>query len=113
MKWVTYRSTAGERAGLVAGEEILGHEPGSTLVDLLRADGGLDAAAEAISASPAERVSLAGADLAAPFAPHQIRDSLCFLDHLRNCRGGAELEPIWSELPAMYFSNVSAVVGPY
>lgn len=113
MKWVTFRGSEGLQAGLVAGDEILAERPGVSLVDLLRRDGGLPRAGEAITANPSARVPLDGADLATPLVPHQIRDCLCFLDHLRNARGTTELEPIWSEIPAFYFSNVAAVVGPY
>lgn len=113
MRWVTYRGSAGERVGLVSTDEILGCQPGVALADLLRRDGGLKRAAEDVERAPHERVPVNGADLAAPLVPHQIRDCLCFLDHLRNARGTPDLEPIWDEIPGFYFSNVAAVVGPY
>lgn len=113
MRWMTYRGPERDRVGLVSGDEILAHPSGATLVDLLHADGGLERAAHEATSAPAERVALGEVDLAAPLIPHQIRDCLCFLQHLRNARGTTELEPIWGELPAFYFSNVAAVVGPF
>jgi len=113
VRWVTYRGSDGERVGLVSNDEILGGRPGVALAELLRRDGGLERAAEDIGRAPDERVPVDGADLAAPLVPHQIRDCLCFLDHLRNARGTSDLEPIWDEIPGFYFSNVAAVVGPY
>jgi len=113
VRWVTYRGSAGERVGLVSNDEILGGQPGVALAELLRRDGGLERAAEDVERAPHERVPVEGADLAAPLVPHQIRDCLCFLDHLRNARGTSDLEPIWGEIPGFYFSNVAAVVGPF
>jgi 2-keto-4-pentenoate hydratase/2-oxohepta-3-ene-1,7-dioic acid hydratase in catechol pathway len=97
----------------MSNDEILGSPPAVTLAELLRRDGGLERAAEEVERAPHERVPVDGADLAAPLVPHQIRDCLCFLDHLRNARGTSDLEPIWDEIPGFYFSNVAAVVGPY
>ncbi len=46
--------------------------------------------------------------------PRQLRDFLAFLDHLRNARSGLGqgIEKEWEEIPAFYFSNTTAVVGP-
>ena len=49
--------------------------------------------------------------------PPSIRDSLCFLDHMRNCQaamgGGRELKDTWYRIPAFYFACPSTVLGPY
>jgi 2-keto-4-pentenoate hydratase/2-oxohepta-3-ene-1,7-dioic acid hydratase in catechol pathway len=46
-----------------------------------------------------------------------VRDALCFLDHLRGCYRALgrppELPEVWSQTPAFYFGNPSAVVGPH
>jgi 2-keto-4-pentenoate hydratase/2-oxohepta-3-ene-1,7-dioic acid hydratase in catechol pathway len=115
MRWVTYRTAGGERAGLVVGDQIHGLPPGETVLGLLGDDGTrLAEAGRRAADSPAETVALADADLAPPIRPPQVRDFLTFLDHLRNARGGpsTELEPVWHELPVFYFSNAMAVVGP-
>ncbi|MGH3555443.1 MAG: fumarylacetoacetate hydrolase family protein, partial [Mycobacterium sp.] len=49
--------------------------------------------------------------------PPSIRDSLCFLDHMRNCQaamgGGRVLKDTWYRIPAFYFACPSTVLGPY
>lgn len=116
MKWVTYRSADGERAGLVVDDRIHGLSPGTTVNGLLGDDGEkMHSAAETARSDPFEVLDFDGADLAAPVRPPQIRDFLTFLDHLRNARAmvDMDLDPAWEEIPAFYFSNVAAVTGPY
>jgi 2-keto-4-pentenoate hydratase/2-oxohepta-3-ene-1,7-dioic acid hydratase in catechol pathway len=112
-----YKSTDGnERAGLVMDGKIHGLAPGSTVLELLGDDGDrLDRAAERARETPTEVVDLDGAELGPPVRPRQIRDFLTFLDHLRNAQSaaGIELDKAWEEIPAFYFSNTAAVVGPY
>lgn len=117
MKWVTYRSPEGERAGVLSGDEIYAVAPGTTLLDLI-SDGDLRAAGEAALASPATVVALADVSLAAPIPrPPSIRDSLCFLDHMRNCQeatgAGRVLSDTWYRIPAFYFACPATVLGPY
>ena len=49
--------------------------------------------------------------------PPSIRDSLCFLDHMRNCQaamgGGRVLKDTWYQIPAFYFACPTTVLGPY
>lgn len=116
MRWVMYRSKAGdERAGLVLDGSVHGLEAGTRVADLL-GDGGekMDAAAQRARENPTEVVPLEGATLGPPVRPGQIRDCLTFLDHLRNCRAalGGEIDPAWEEIPAFYFSNTTGVIGP-
>ena len=110
MKWVTCRTSDGERVGTIEGDDIAFRDTGVPLGEFLRAGGDLTSAT---GAPIVDRIPLAGAELAAPLAPYQLRDCLSFLDHLRNALGGADLDPAWSELPGFYFSNVAAVVGPH
>lgn len=115
MKWVTYRTSTGERAGLVVDDTIHGLDNETTVLDLLGDDGERmhDAAARATSA-PIEIVDLGTADLAPPLRPRQIRDYLCFLDHLRNILAAynAEPDPTAYEVPGAYFSCISTLLGP-
>ncbi len=117
MRWVTYRSTDGtERAGLVIDGRIHGLAPGTSVIDLLGDDGQRMAeAASRATDDPGEVIDLAGANLSAPVQPPQLRDFLTFLDHLRNVQAAAQiaLDPAWEEIPAFYFANVAAVIGPY
>ncbi len=115
MRWVTYRTVHGERAGLVVGDRLHGLPAGETVLGLLGDDGTRMAeAAQRARDEPAEVLDLAAADLAPPLRPPQVRDFLTFLDHLRNARGGpdAQIDPVWHEIPIFYFSNAFAVVGP-
>jgi len=114
MKWVTVRIDTGERIGLVLVNQIhlLNHD--IRLVDLLGDDGDkLAAAADKARTNPDAVIDFEGADLAAPLRPTQIRDTLLFLQHMRNARPGQTLEDAWSQIPAFYFGNTAAVVGPY
>lgn len=115
-KWVTYDADGTDRLGLVVDDErILGLGDGVTLLDLLGDDGErLAAAADDVRRSPADERPLAGATLRAPLQPPSIRDFLCFLQHLRNCRKAADLGPLdegWEQFPAFYFSNTAGVIG--
>lgn len=121
MKWVTYRSDAGERTGVLSrdGGSIHGVPAGVTLLELIgRGADGLRAAGEEALRAPAEVISLQDATLAAPIPrPPSIRDSLCFLDHMRNCQeatgGGRILADTWYRIPAFYFACPATVLGPY
>lgn len=119
MRWVTYRSEDGERTGVLHGEVIHAAAPGTTLLDLigLGADGLRDAGERALTA-PSATVRLDQVALMAPIPrPPSIRDSLCFLDHMRNCLAATgrsrELDDVWYQIPAFYFACPTTVLGPY
>jgi 2-keto-4-pentenoate hydratase/2-oxohepta-3-ene-1,7-dioic acid hydratase in catechol pathway/glyoxylase-like metal-dependent hydrolase (beta-lactamase superfamily II) len=118
MRWVTYRSDDGERTGVLSGDAIHAVTPGVSLLELIgRGAAGLKEAGEdALRSAPA--VPLDQVTLAAPIPqPPSIRDSLCFLDHMRNCQasmgGGRVLKDTWYRIPAFYFACPSTVLGPY
>ena len=114
MKWVTVRSENTEQAGLVQDEQIHLLEAGTTLLSLLGDDGEkLQQAGERARTNPTNIVEWSSADLAPPLQPTQIRDTLLFLQHMRNCRPQLELEDEWYQIPAFYFGNTTAAVGPY
>lgn len=117
MKWVTFRGPDGERTGVLAGDAIHPAPAGVTLLDLVgRGGDGLRAAGEqALGAAP---VPLRDVTLSAPIPrPPSIRDSLCFLDHMRNCQaamgGSRVLSDTWYRIPAFYFACPATVFGPY
>jgi 2-keto-4-pentenoate hydratase/2-oxohepta-3-ene-1,7-dioic acid hydratase in catechol pathway len=119
MRWVSYSGNSGRRIGLLEDGTIRALDGPPNLLALLGDDGAnLRDAAEAARRHPAEVVALTDVQLHAPISsPPSIRDSLCFLDHLRGCRRamGAppELPPVWNTAPAFYFGNPAGVVGPY
>lgn len=119
MKWVTYRGPGGERAGVLSGDTIHSAPPGVTLLDLIgRGPDGLRRAGEEALRSTSETVPLADVTLMAPIPrPPSIRDSLCFLDHMRNCQAalgaGRVLADTWYRIPAFYFACPTTVLGPY
>ncbi|KLO32363.1 fumarylacetoacetate hydrolase family protein [Mycobacterium haemophilum] len=123
MKWVTFQlldaGAAGERTGVLSGDVIYAMPPGVTLLDLVGGGpDGLRAAGEDVQRSPAAVVQLADVRLMAPIPrPPSIRDSLCFLDHMRNCQAalgaGRELSDTWYRIPAFYFACPATVLGPY
>jgi 2-keto-4-pentenoate hydratase/2-oxohepta-3-ene-1,7-dioic acid hydratase in catechol pathway/glyoxylase-like metal-dependent hydrolase (beta-lactamase superfamily II) len=117
MRWVTFRGADGERTGVLSGAAIHPMPPGVTLLDLVGrgAEGLREAGEEALRADPVGRDDVA---LMAPIPrPPSIRDSLCFLDHMRNCQaamGGTRvLADTWYRIPAFYFACPATVLGPY
>ncbi|OBG76638.1 fumarylacetoacetate hydrolase family protein [Mycobacterium sp. E3305] len=119
MKWVTYLDAGGERTGVLADEDIYAMPAGVTLLDLIgRGAEGLRAAGEEALRAPAATVRLDAVRLLAPIPrPPSIRDSLCFLDHMRNCQAalgaGRTLADTWYRIPAFYFACPATVLGPY
>jgi 2-keto-4-pentenoate hydratase/2-oxohepta-3-ene-1,7-dioic acid hydratase in catechol pathway/glyoxylase-like metal-dependent hydrolase (beta-lactamase superfamily II) len=119
VKWVTYREAAGERTGVLSGDTIHAVAPGVTLLDLIdRGADGLRQAGEDALRSPSAAVRLDEVRLMAPIPrPPSIRDSLCFLDHMRNCQAalgaGRALADTWYRIPAFYFACPTTVLGPY
>jgi 2-keto-4-pentenoate hydratase/2-oxohepta-3-ene-1,7-dioic acid hydratase in catechol pathway len=119
MRWVSYGSNSGRRVGLLEEDTIRALDGVSDLLVLLGDDGqSLRDAARTAHRHPAEVVEVGDVQLHAPISnPPSIRDSLCFLDHLRGCRQamGAtpELPPVWNTAPAFYFGSPASVVGPF
>lgn len=122
MRWVTYRDTdspAGGRTGVLSGDTIHAMPPGVTLLELIgRGADGLRRAGEDALRSPSAVARLDEVALLAPIPrPPSIRDSLCFLDHMRNCQAalgaGRVLADTWYRIPAFYFACPTTVLGPY
>jgi 2-keto-4-pentenoate hydratase/2-oxohepta-3-ene-1,7-dioic acid hydratase in catechol pathway/glyoxylase-like metal-dependent hydrolase (beta-lactamase superfamily II) len=119
MRWVTYRSADGPRTGVLSGDEIHAVAPGVTLLDLIgRGADGLRQAGDEALRSASGVMRLDDVTLMAPIPrPPSIRDSLCFLDHMRNCQAvlgaGRELADSWYRIPAFYFACPATVLGPY
>ncbi|MEZ0363868.1 fumarylacetoacetate hydrolase family protein [Mycobacterium sp. pUA109] len=118
MRWVTYRDGVGERTGVLSGEAIHPLPAGVTLLELIRGGpAGLRRAGQDALRAPAT-ARLAEVTLMAPIPrPPSIRDSLCFLEHMRNCQaamgGGRVLKDTWYRVPAFYFACPATVLGPY
>lgn len=113
MRWATCREADGtESTGLVDGDELVVPPTAVSLLDLLRDDRLSDAAAEAETSG--RRVHLPDVELLAPIPrPPSVRDFAAFEEHLRNGNGGDPPPAEWYEIPAFYFSNPAAVVGPH
>jgi 2-keto-4-pentenoate hydratase/2-oxohepta-3-ene-1,7-dioic acid hydratase in catechol pathway/glyoxylase-like metal-dependent hydrolase (beta-lactamase superfamily II) len=119
MKWVTYRTDEADRVGVISEDFIHATPPGTTLIDLVaQGADALRAAGDDALRQPATVVRLDEVVLRPPIPrPPAIRDSLCFLDHMRNCQqalgGGRVLKDSWYRIPAFYFACPSTVLGPY
>lgn len=119
MKWVNFHGDDGERVGVLSGADIYATAPGVTLLELIgRGADGLREAGEDALRSPAAVARLDDVRLLAPIPrPPSIRDSLCFLDHMRNCQAalgaGRALADTWYRIPAFYFACPATVLGPY
>src|ERR1700742_346802 len=120
MRWLTFRDDSGQRTGVLSDEGATIHALplGVTLLDLIgRGAAQLQRAGDEALRSAAT-VHLDQVTLMAPIPrPPSIRDSLCFLDHMRNCQaamgGGRVLKDTWYRIPAFYFACPSTVLGPY
>src|ERR1700677_1540985 len=117
MRWLTFRDGDGERSGVLSGDAIHVLPAGVTLLELIGygADGLREVGEDALRSAPTVRLDQVS--LAAPIPrPPSIRDSLCFLDHMRNCQaamgGGRVLKDAWYRIPAFYFACPSTVLGP-
>ena len=95
----------------------------ASMLALIDAGSGGRAVADALVADPPEEdvVAVATVQLLAPLpVPRQIRDFLCFEEHLRNAFEQAgrltgrtfEIPPVWYEQPIYYKANRFSVVGP-
>src|SRR6201999_427136 len=120
MRWLTFRDDSGQRTGVLSDEGATIHALplGVTLLDVIgNGAAGLQElgndALRSASTVPLEQVTL----MAPIPRPPSIRDSLCFLDHMRNCQaamgGGRVLKDTWYRIPAFYFACPSTVLGPY
>jgi 2-keto-4-pentenoate hydratase/2-oxohepta-3-ene-1,7-dioic acid hydratase in catechol pathway len=126
MKLATYSSGAERRVGAVIDQgrrlvDLSGTFP--DLLALIEAGEAGRATAEAIVADPpgGSVVDLADVRLCAPLPrPPQIRDFLCFEEHLRNSFAQAgrmtgrtfEIPKVWYEQPIYYKGNRFSVIGP-
>jgi 2-keto-4-pentenoate hydratase/2-oxohepta-3-ene-1,7-dioic acid hydratase in catechol pathway len=119
VRWVTFRAPAGgdDRVGLLETDEVV-RAPGlDSLLEALReGPERLRARGAAALATRQEVHRLADVQLRAPLpVPPTIRDFMSFEQHVAAGarRRGLEVAPEWYELPAFYFTNPYAVVGPY
>ncbi|MQA32118.1 fumarylacetoacetate hydrolase family protein [Modestobacter roseus] len=118
MRFVTYAEDDGDRVGVLAGEQVHALPAGTTLLGLLRTEGGLAEAGERALASPAAVRPYAGLRLRAPLPdPPTVRDFMAFEEHVagtvRLAGAGATVPDRWYEAPAFYFTSPYAVRGPH
>src|SRR5271154_3869431 len=120
MRWLTFRDDSGERTGVLSGEGHTIHPltPGVSLLDLIGRGAAVLQELGNDALRSASTVPLDQVTLMAPIPrPPSIRDSLCFLDHMRNCQaamgGGRVLKDTWYRIPAFYCACPSTVLGPY
>ncbi len=115
MRLVTFRrrKAAGDEGsvGALAGDGVLdlGATAGSML-ELLRTDGALEAARQAVDRGGAT-LALGDVELLAPLPrPNSIRDFMLIEEHVRNSFG--EVPEAWYEIPVYWKGNPDTVFGP-
>ena len=116
MRLLTYRHLGVKRTGILDGnDKVHGLPRGLTMLDLLGAKDGLTDLVSELARSPEEVVALADVVVLAPLQPRSIRDCLGFLEHLRNCAApaGLTIDHRYEQIPAFYFTNPAAVIGPH
>jgi len=106
---------AREAVGLVEGDGIhLLREP-ATLIEIIGSPEAMTESARRARRAPAAVLPLCEAELAAPIpTPPSVRDFNAFEEHVVNANRalGLEVDPLWYEFPAFYFSNPAAIRGP-
>jgi 2-keto-4-pentenoate hydratase/2-oxohepta-3-ene-1,7-dioic acid hydratase in catechol pathway len=115
MRWLTYRHNGIERVGVLdADNTVRALRPGITMLDLLGSPGGLSDVAPRVMTTPDHVVDAADVVICAPLQPPSIRDCLGFLQHMRNCAApvGLTIDHRYEQVPAFYFTNAAAVLGP-
>ena len=118
MRWSTYLSPIDgrERIAVVHDGVLHGSRRHTRMLDLLGDTGErLRVAGEDALADPLERIPETEARILAPIpVPPSIRDFMAFEDHLTHImrKRGVTLDPAWYEIPAFYFTNPAATLGP-
>ena len=118
MRWATYLSARDGTRHVAAVHEgrLYARPAGERLIDLLGDDGArLRVAHEKALSDPVEVVQETEAGFCAPIpVPPSIRDFMAFEEHVRPILAarGASVDPAWYQVPAFYFTNPAAVLGP-
>jgi 2-keto-4-pentenoate hydratase/2-oxohepta-3-ene-1,7-dioic acid hydratase in catechol pathway len=118
MRWATYTSSRDgtQHAAVLIEENLYALPAGTSLLDLLTTGHeALSAAAAQARANPFEVLSLSDAPMAAPIpVPPSLRDFMAFEAHVVDSMAalGAQVDPVWYQQPAFYFTNPAAVLGP-
>ena len=118
MRWVTFKlpGEGKEAVGLVDGQFVVRVPRTTSLLALIKqGPDQMKARGEAALASASDVHELASVELLAPLTrPASIRDFMSFEQHAAAGakRGGKQVAPEWYELPAFYFTNPHAVIGP-
>ena len=103
------------RCGVVDGDTLHLLPPGTTVLDLLRADTLHEAGAAALRSG--DTVPLGGLRLLPPVEAPTVRDFVAFEEHVegvvRSVSGDAGVPPEWYEAPTFYFTNPYALVGAH
>lgn len=110
MRLVSYQDAPGSTSGVLDGDSIFPLPGGARLIDVIGRgnDVVLDLGREALASS--EPVAASSMRLLSPVDPPQVRDSMCFHEHIRNAAG--DLHPSHSLFPTFYFSNAAGILGP-
>lgn len=110
MKLITFDGPQGPASGVLDGDSIYPFPGGARLIDVIGQ--GNDAVLELGRAALADSVPVAASSVRvlAPVDPPQVRDSMCFHEHIRNA--GGDLHESHRQFPTFYFSNAAGVLGP-
>ena len=118
MRFVRHRTDQGPRLAVLDDEDVLiDLPPGLDLPALLGDEGRLAETAHAALKTAGRGTPLAEAALMAPLDPPTVRDFSTFPEHIagiaRNLDPDARVPDEFWEIPAFYFSNPYATVGPH
>ncbi|WP_153502785.1 fumarylacetoacetate hydrolase family protein [Cumulibacter manganitolerans] len=110
MKLITFEAADGAAAGVLSGDAIYPFPNAARLIDVIGRgnDAVLALGQDALATS--EPIAAETVRVLAPVDPPQVRDSMCFHEHIRNA--GGDLHESHSLFPTFYFSNAAGVIGP-
>ena len=116
MRFATWESEGGERAGVVSTAGLHALADGTTVLDLVRA--GLPAALEAGTAAlEGPAVPVESVRLLPPLQAPTVRDFVAFEEHVEGVRkaidGVAGVVDEWFQAPTFYFTNPYALIGAH
>lgn len=110
MKLVTFQAAEGVASGVLDADSIYPLPGGARLIDVI--ERGNAAVLELGTAALADSSPVAASSvrILPPVDPPQVRDSMCFHEHIRNA--GGDVHESHLQFPTFYFSNAAGVIGP-
>lgn len=114
MKWVSFAAdgTGRVRTGVLDDGQVYELDTRASLTELIAAGTDLVQVGHDARRSPARVHGSEQIRLTSPIRPGQLRDAMCFHEHIRNCFAPEPIDARHEQFPAFYFANAASVIGP-